>query len=137
MSIFNDRLHRESKTVEAMIAIYCQHHHRLKVVDCPECSELQNYAIDRLHHCPFHEGKTSCKNCPIHCYKPGIKDDVKRVMRYAGPRMMLRHPILTVFHFIDDRRKEPLMVPQSGTSSKTLEADCPGPSATKVIDKSV
>lgn len=127
MSIFNNRLQRESKTFEEMIGIYCRHHHSLQVMNCPECSELQNYAIDRLQHCPFHQGKTTCKNCPVHCYKPGIKDDIKRVMRYAGPRMMLRHPILTVFHFIDERRKEPLITPRSASSPGALEADCPGP----------
>jgi len=131
MSILTNRLKRESKTVEVMIGIYCKHHHGLNVLNCPECSELMQYAIDRLQHCPFQEGKTSCKNCPIHCYKPGIKDDVKRVMRYAGPRMMLRHPILTVFHFIDDRRKEPLIASPSGAASVGSDGDCPGPSATK------
>lgn len=108
MSIFSNRIEREAKTVKAMIKLYCSHNHQLKVEDCESCSELQNYAMDRLYHCPFQEGKTSCKNCPIHCYKPGIKDDIKQVMRYSGPRMMLRHPILTVFHFIDNTRKEPL-----------------------------
>ena len=29
-------------------------------------------------------------------------------MRYSGPRMLFRHPVLTIYHFIDDGRKEPL-----------------------------
>lgn len=126
MSIFTNRMDRESRTVEAMIAIYCKAHHSLKTQDCPSCLELQNYALDRLHHCPFHEGKTSCKNCPIHCYKPSIKDEIRGVMRYAGPRMLLRHPILTIFHFIDDRRKEPL---SNYLKKNEIEIDeeCQGP----------
>lgn len=128
MSIFTNRIEREAKTVEVMIGLYCKNHHGLSVTDCPTCSELQNYAIDRLHHCPFHEGKTSCKNCPIHCYKPGIKDDIKQVMRYSGPRMMLRHPILTLFHFSDNRRKEPLsMLTQPPPVEPDEVEDCSGP----------
>ena len=128
MSIFTNRIEREARTVEVMIQLYCKNQHGLTVQDCPNCSELQNYALDRLNHCPFHEGKTSCKNCTIHCYKPGIKDDIKQVMRYSGPRMMLRHPILTVFHFIDNTRKEPLTVlGQNRVKNLDLAEDCNGP----------
>ena len=128
MSIFTNRIKREARTVEVMIQLYCKNHHGLTVKDCPSCSELQNYALDRLNHCPFSEGKTSCKNCPIHCYKPGIKDDIKQVMRYSGPRMMLRHPVLTAFHFIDNTRKKPLTVlDQKRDQSLDLAEDCNGP----------
>jgi len=128
MSIFINRIEREAKTVKVMIRLFCKNQHGLRVEDCESCSELQNYAMDRLHHCPFHEGKTSCKNCPIHCYKPGIKDDIKQVMRYSGPRMMLRHPILTIFHFIDNTRKEPLTT-LGHSRKKDLEVaeECNGP----------
>ena len=128
MSIFTNRIEREAKTVEVMINLYCKNHHELRVHDCKSCSELQNYALDRLHHCPFHEGKTSCKNCPIHCYKPSIKEDIKQVMRYSGPRMMLRHPILTVFHLIDNKRKEPLTIlSQKDTEKMDFDENCDGP----------
>ncbi|MEA3286545.1 MAG: nitrous oxide-stimulated promoter family protein [Candidatus Marinimicrobia bacterium] len=129
MSIFSNRMNREAETIKVMVGIYCGHHHQLKVSDCETCSVIQNYALDRLHFCPYQEGKTSCKNCPIHCYKPAMKDEVKKVMRFAGPRMALRHPILTIFHFIDDRRKEPVVAPKK---SRTIGVDedcdvCPGP----------
>jgi len=104
MSIFANRMQREAKTIKVMTAIYCRHHHKLAVSDCPSCLEIYNYVLDRLHYCPYQGGKTSCKNCPIYCYKPSMKEMVKKVMRYAGPRMVLRHPVLTLFHFIDDRR---------------------------------
>ena len=107
MSIFTNRMQREAKTIQVMVGIYCRYNHKLNVSDCSECNEIQNYALDRLNYCPYQEGKTSCKNCPIHCYKPSMKKDVKRVMRFSGPRMALRHPLLTLFHFIDDRRREP------------------------------
>lgn len=116
-------MYREGVTIRAMVALYCKNHHGLKVTDCETCGELQSYAIERLERCPFQEAKTTCKNCPVHCYKPSMKEDVRQVMRYSGPRMMLRHPLLTVYHFIDDRRKEPLI----SLKDKDLEENCPGP----------
>ncbi len=129
MSLFTNRMEREAATIKVMVGIYCNHHHSRKVAECQECSEIQNYALERLYYCPYQEGKTSCKNCPIHCYKPSMKDEVKKVMRFAGPRMVLRHPILTVFHFIDDRRKEPLTVSQKKKKGAEDNCEvCPGPS---------
>ena len=32
---------------------------------------------------------------------------MKQIMRWAGPRMLWRHPVLTVRHLIDDRRPVP------------------------------
>jgi hypothetical protein len=29
-------------------------------------------------------------------------------MRYSGPRMIYRHPKLTIFHMVDGLRKEPV-----------------------------
>ena len=131
MSIFTNRMQREGATIKVMVGIYCKHHHQLKVADCSECSEIQNYALERLHFCPYQEGKTSCKNCPIHCYKPSMKDEVKRIMRFSGPRMALRHPILTIFHFIDDRRKEPLINIKKGKMGSADNCDnCPSVQST-------
>lgn len=113
MSIFTNRMQRESETIKAMVRIYCKHHHARQVQNCESCRDIQNYALDRLQYCPYQEGKTSCKSCPIHCYKPSMKDEVKIVMRYSGPRMMLRHPILTVYHLIDARRSEPTHIPMT------------------------
>ena len=69
---------------------------------CGECAALRDYAFCRLDRCPFGADKTTCARCPIHCYKPAIKDRVKEVMRYAGPRMIYRHPILALLHQLDD-----------------------------------
>ena len=130
MSIFNDRMGREAKTIKAMVQIYCRHHHHLQVTDCDECREIQNYALDRLYHCPFQEGKTSCKKCPIHCYKPDMKEAVRKVMRFSGPRMLHRHPILTIFHFIDERQETPEYPQSRAAGNLDSEPECPGPRPT-------
>jgi hypothetical protein len=30
-----------------------------------------------------------------------MREQVKEVMRYAGPRMIFRHPVLAVMHWVD------------------------------------
>ena len=72
----------------------------------PNAEKFSSYANKRLEKCPFQEGKTTCGKCLIHCYKPAMKEKIRVVMQYAGPRMISRHPILALFHFIDGFRKE-------------------------------
>lgn len=75
---------------------------------CQECQDLMAYAEARLDKCPFQEGKTACAKCSVHCYQPGMRERVRAVMHYSGPRMLYRHPILALFHLADGRREEPL-----------------------------
>jgi len=98
------RIAREKRTIQAMVAIYCRAHHRSDVGLCPECTDLLDYALCRLDRCPFGPAKTTCVCCPVHCYKPAMREKVRRVMRYAGPRMLWRHPILALRHQWDDLR---------------------------------
>lgn len=101
------RLARELRTVRAMIQIYCQDHHNSVEELCSECEALHTYAMARLDHCPYAEKKPACANCPIHCYKLDMREKVRQVMRYAGPRMLKRHPVLAVLHLLDGLRKAP------------------------------
>jgi len=107
MNFDDHRMAREYKTVRAMIILYCRDHHGMGKDVCGPCRELLNYSGERLEKCPFQEGKTTCVNCQTHCFKPEMREGVREVMRYAGPRMFRRHPVLALFHFIDGRRKEP------------------------------
>lgn len=102
------RMAREVQTVEAMIALYCRAQHGSRGALCAECGELLDYARMRLDKCPYQEGKTTCARCPVHCYQPAMRTRVRAVMRYAGPRMLLRHPLLAMMHLIDGLRKDPV-----------------------------
>ncbi len=107
--MFTDNHHRivrENKTVAAMLQIYCRGQHEAHDGLCSECVALLDYARERLAKCPFQEGKTTCANCAIHCYKRDMRERVRAVMRYAGPRMLSRHPILALLHLLDGLRKE-------------------------------
>ena len=101
LTIFTDRMYREAETIKVMVGIYCRHHHGRSVAECSQCSQVQNYALERLHHCTYQEGKTSCKNCPIHCYKKDMREKIKTIMRFSGPRMILRYPWFTLMHIVD------------------------------------
>jgi hypothetical protein len=104
------RMAREAKTIGVMIDIYCRDRHGVHHDLCPECTELRDYALARLEKCPFQESKSTCVNCTVHCYRSEMRQRVREVMRYAGPRMLWRHPILALAHLlIDSRRAAPAM----------------------------
>ncbi|HOD44446.1 MAG TPA: nitrous oxide-stimulated promoter family protein [Anaerolineaceae bacterium] len=95
------RLDRERKTIQLMIEIYCRENHHTAGELCENCRQLESYAMQRIDKCPYHDDKPTCASCPIHCYKPDMRAAVRRVMRYAGPRMVVSHPILTIRHYMD------------------------------------
>lgn len=98
----------EKQTVAAMVRIYCAEHHDGDGALCPTCAALERYSHARLDACPYGAGKPTCRECPIHCYKPAEREAMREVMRCAGPRMMLRHPWLTIVHLWKERvRREP------------------------------
>lgn len=60
---------------------------------CGECRELLEYSLARLDHCKFGNAKTKCHKCPVHCYRPDMREKIRTVMRFSGPRMLLYHPL--------------------------------------------
>ncbi|HYG21202.1 MAG TPA: nitrous oxide-stimulated promoter family protein [Verrucomicrobiae bacterium] len=105
---FTDRrLARGWKTMLAMIRIYCRGKHGKGDVLCDECQDFTDYAANRLDRCRFGAEKPTCANCPVHCYQRHHRDQVKVIMRYAGPRMLWTHPVLSLFHWLDGYRKAP------------------------------
>ena len=103
------RLAREERTIAEMIAMYCRDHHVDEVSRdadglCPDCAELMAYARLRLDKCRYGADKPTCAKCTTHCYKPAMRERVREVMRYSGPRMLKRHPVLAVAHLVDGRK---------------------------------
>ena len=97
-----NRIDSEKKRVGMMVRLYCRRYEGNKQL-CQECSELLSYAEERLDRCKFGCGKPTCKKCPVHCYKPEMRERVRKVMRWAGPRMMLYHPIEAIRHLIREK----------------------------------
>jgi hypothetical protein len=102
----SSRIDRERDTIEAMIELYCLENHRQADV-CQECSSLMEYVKLRLEHCPFQDQKPTCLNCTVHCYASKQRIQIRNVMRFSGPRMIFRHPIMTIYHVLDGIKYRP------------------------------
>jgi hypothetical protein len=87
-----------------MITLYCRGHRHSATGLCEQCAALKEYALLRVSTCRFGEKKPVCATCEVHCYKQDMRALVRKVMRYAGPRMLLRHPWLAVMHVVDSAR---------------------------------
>ena len=94
-----DKREREKRMVSEMIALYCRKKHHTKGGLCPECADLEAYARMRSDKCPFMETKTFCSNCKVHCYKPVMREKIREVMRFSGPRMLFFKWFLCTFFF--------------------------------------
>ena len=94
------RIEREKQTVRKMIELYCRHH--LKQDTMPdEYQHLAEFACRRLDHCKYCERKTACKDCPTHCYAPKEREQIRKIMRWAGPRMIFYSPIDAIRHLFN------------------------------------
>lgn len=87
----------EKRVIQAMVQIYCTSLHHQKD-PCEDCSTLLRYAEKRIERCKFGIEKPACKNCPVHCYSPEMRQKIREVMRYSGPRMIYKHPVMALYH---------------------------------------
>ncbi len=119
----SEKREKEKQLMKTMITIYCHgHKHRntqklrkdgkntkietspsLKLQQqnnglCEECETLLLYSYNKINRCPFMETKTFCNNCHVHCYQKEQREKIKEVMRFAGPRMLYRHPVVAIKH---------------------------------------
>ncbi len=96
----------EKKVVAKMIAIYCKDKHPDRSHEpqsglCAECTTLLEYAMQRLSRCPHGNRKPACKRCTIHCYLPTHREQIRNVMRHAGPRMLFIDPVAAIRHLLN------------------------------------
>ena len=96
---------REKRMVQEMVALYCRKKHGGQKRLCPECAALAEYAGQRSDRCPFMETKTFCSNCKVHCYRPEMRESIRAVMVFSGPRMIFHHPLVTVRHMIENKKE--------------------------------
>ncbi len=97
---------KEKLIVGEMIKLYCKKNHDTKNDLCSECQALKDYADMRSDKCPFMETKTFCSNCKVHCYKAEMREKIRQVMRFSGPRMIFHHPIMALNHLIQSKKEK-------------------------------
>lgn len=95
------KLEREQETILKMVKIYCDGFHRSSNGLCSECQELAKYAIECVMRCRYGEDKPACGLCPTNCFREDSYTRIAAIMRYAGPRMLYKHPLLAFRHVLD------------------------------------
>jgi len=120
--ITEPRAAADARLLGAFTGIYCRGNHRDVVraplvsdgvevgvygrktpVVCDECAELLRYAEQRRAFCPK-DPKPFCSTCDTHCYRPAMREHMRDVMRYAGPRSMFHgYAIQGVRHLLESR----------------------------------
>lgn len=91
------RITEEKKVVEMMVRMYCRHKEGNREL-CSDCAEVLDYANNRLSLCRFGNNKPTCRKCPVHCYNKEMRERIRAIMRWSGPRMLLYHPVEAVRH---------------------------------------
>ncbi|HIU54710.1 MAG TPA: nitrous oxide-stimulated promoter family protein [Candidatus Gallibacteroides avistercoris] len=97
MKAENRKIEKEKRIIARMIRLYCRYKERNPEL-CPACEALLLYTHQRLDRCPFGEKKRACRQCTIHCYKPEMRERIRRVMRFSGPRMIFYAPMTFFKH---------------------------------------
>ena len=92
-----------------MVAIYCAGNHDASARTetsfageplCPACKAIDDYCVLRTERCRSMAHKTSCEECGNHCYAPAQREQIRAIMRDAGPRMVLYHPVAAIRHLL-------------------------------------
>ncbi|MFA5449657.1 MAG: nitrous oxide-stimulated promoter family protein [Clostridia bacterium] len=98
---------KEIEVVTLMIKRYCRGKHKTRGNKlCADCTELLDYVKFRRAKCPYQDDKPFCSNCKTHCYKPAMRSKIREVMRYSGPRIIFRHPIISVRHLVESSKEK-------------------------------
>ncbi len=104
-STIGPNIRKEKQTVEKLIRLHCEKKHSpLGGILCSECQNLLEYSHQRLDQCRYQEDKPTCRKCSTHCYKPLMREEIRRVMRFSGPRLAFRAPIDWIRHRIHDTK---------------------------------
>jgi len=103
-SSIGPKIQKEKETVEKFIRLYCEKKHEPSSKPiCSECNNMLDYSHQRLELCQYQEDKPTCRKCPVHCFKPTMREEIRRVMRFSGPRFVLRAPMDWIRHQLHDR----------------------------------
>lgn len=99
------KIDKEKDIVKIMVMMYSKGHDKIPYEKNEELKKLYAYCQARLERCPYKEKKSFCSNCKIHCYEKNKRQQIKAVMKYSGPRMLFKHPILLIKHSMQRRSK--------------------------------
>ncbi len=111
------RERKDLKILAHFTAVYCRSHHPGKRAPldlaepgyaplhlerfplCSDCREFLAYAFARRRFCPL-DPKPACKECPVHCYRSGHREQVRAIMRFSGRHLLLRGRLDLLWHYL-------------------------------------
>lgn len=105
MNQLEKKVARERETIEFMIRYSCKKQHHQDEL-CTDCEKLLAYANERITRCPFKETKTFCSACKVHCYEKTMRQKVRDIMRFSGPRMLFHHPVMALHHLYIEKKEK-------------------------------
>jgi len=111
------------KVLGKFVETYCGHHHgdavrapfRMGAIDlsatklgkrrvCEDCRKLLSHAVTKRARCPL-SPKPSCRVCPVHCYAPSYREQIREVMKFSGRHLILRGHLHLLLHFLEKAPK--------------------------------
>jgi hypothetical protein len=69
-----------------------------EVMLCDDCYDLLNHGLTKLLLCPY-DPKPICKKCLTHCYRPGYREQIKKVMRFSGMHLIKHGRLDLLVHY--------------------------------------
>ena len=112
------KVEKDQRVLIKFIGVYCRHRHedvpkeafalrgfhgpllgeRLPVL-CHLCRKLLAHALVKRSRCPL-DPKPACKHCPVHCYHPSYRQQIREVMKYSGRRLVLSGRLDMLYHLL-------------------------------------
>jgi len=96
----------DKAVIHWMIDYYCKKHHKSDSI-CEECSAVLEYALKRIEKCPYGRTKPVCSNCSIHCYKIEMRQRIKIIMKFSGPVIIFRKPVIGIKYLLKKKMYRP------------------------------
>lgn len=89
----------DEKTLQRMFLLYCRKHHN-SISLCESCKSLLDYSLQRTKECKWKQQGRLCSNCDVHCFKESKRVEIRRIMKFAGPRLILSNPLLALRYLL-------------------------------------
>ncbi len=112
------KLEKDLRVLVRFIRLYCDHRHaeaaktafalqgfngralgKRPVVLCHPCRKLLAHALVKRARCPL-DPKPACKHCPVHCYHPAYRQQIREVMKYSGRHLVLSGRLDMLYHLL-------------------------------------
>ena len=94
------KIDSEKEALRKMIYIYCNGQKHIDPL-CSDCEKLLDYSLKRLDSCKYGNEKPFCSRCSDNCYKPEMRNEIRKVMRYSGIRLIFHHPAMALKHMLN------------------------------------